>query len=155
MTIRLAALVLAATTGCATLFASGPAQIPVATNPPGAIVYVNGAPVGQTPTLLMLDSDLPANVQIYLPGYQPVQMWRQKSISGWFWVNLLFWPGFIVDLATGNYQRYRDDGIAIGLVPSSAPPPEWHQPPPSYQPPPPSPAPVQPGGPYPPAPATY
>jgi hypothetical protein len=137
-------LALVALTGCATLF-NEPARIPVATNPPGAAVYVNGQIVGQTPTMVQLDPERPANIQIYMPGFQPVQMWRHRGISGWFWVNILFWPGFIVDLATGKYQRYDNSGIAIGLVPEAGPPPDWYQPQPSPYPQPPGPAPVQPG----------
>lgn len=134
--------------GCATLF-SGSTQVPVATNPPGAAVYVNGMIAGQTPTMIQLDPQRPANIQIYLPGFQPVQMWRQKGITGWFWVNILFWPGFLVDLATGKYHKYDDSGIAIGLVPEPSPPPAWQgsQPYPAQ---PPGPAPVQPGTPPPP-----
>jgi len=145
-----------AMTGCATLFA-GSSTVPVVTNPPGAFVYVNGQPVGQTPTAIQLDPDRPGNIQIYLPGFQPVQMWRQKSISGWFWVNILVWPGFFVDLATGKYNKYDDTGIAIGLTPAQGPPPEWYQqPPPTYQQPdmPPPPGGITPGQPgnYPPPP---
>jgi len=148
----LAVLLIVAMTGCATLFA-GSSTVPVVTNPPGAFVYINGQPVGQTPTAISLEPDQPANIQIYLPGFQPVQVWRQKSISGWFWVNLLFWPFIFVDLATGQYHHYDDTGIAIGLTPDQGPPPEWYQqqPPPAYQQPapPPAPGPITPGQPAP------
>jgi hypothetical protein len=159
---RLVAVVMAlavVSAGCATLFAGGAAPVPVQTNPPGAVVYLNGQAVGQTPTMVVLDRTQPANLQIYLPGFRPVQMWRAKGYTGWFWVNLLFWPGFLVDLATGAYEQYDDTGVAIGLVPDQGPPPPWAQQPqppqpqpdpnypPIYQQPPrpPGPAPVQPG----------
>jgi hypothetical protein len=132
--------------GCATLF-GGSSQIPVATNPPGAGVYINGALVAQTPTVIELDSSRPAHIQIYLPGFEPVQIHRHKSISGWFWVNFFVWPGFIVDLATGKYEKYDSSTIAIGLTPSMGdqPPPQQYQ---QHYPQPPvpqGPAPVQPG----------
>lgn len=145
-----------ALTGCATLF-GGSTTVPVASNPPGAGVYVNGQLVAQTPTIIELDSSRPANIQIYMPGYQPVQVWRSKTFSGWFWVNILFWPGFIVDIATGKWQRYDNGVIAVGLVPAAdgGQPPPGYQPGPTYQQPapqpyyppqpPPGPAPVQPG----------
>jgi hypothetical protein len=138
-------LLTAQVAACATLFAGTP-QVPVMTNPPGAGVYVNGALVAQTPTVLPLEASRPAHIQIYMPGYRPVQIIQHKSTSGWFWLNLLVWPGFLVDLATGKYQTYEDAPIAIGLVPEAGPeqPPQQHQdhyPPP----PPPGPAPVQPG----------
>ena len=51
MKSALAALCLA---GCATVFAGGPDEIPVNTNPPGAYVYVNGQMIGQTPTVIRM-----------------------------------------------------------------------------------------------------
>jgi hypothetical protein len=146
----LSMLLILSVTGCATLFA-GSSTVPVVTNPPGAFVYVNGAPVGQTPTAINLEPDRPANIQIYLPGFQPVQLWRHKSITGWFWVNILFWPGFFVDLATGKYNKYDDTGIALGLTPAAGPPPEWYQqqPPQPYEALPPPPGGITPGQPAP------
>lgn len=134
----------AQTAACATLF-SGSSQIPVMTNPPGAGVYVNGALVAQTPTTLNLESDVPAHIQIYMPGFRPVQIMQQKTIAGWFWANILFWPGFFVDLATGKYQKYDASAIAIGLVPDQAAPAPAGPPMAPQPPPPPGPAPVQPG----------
>lgn len=148
---------LSATSGCATLFAGGPDQVPVMTNPPGAYVYLNGQAVGQTPMMLSLDHNMPANIQIYLPGYLPVVMAKYKTFSGWFIVSVIFFEFFlippIVDLVTGNINHYDNTGIAIGLTPSQGPPPAWYQqqqqqpqPPPYQPPPPPGPSPIQPGG---------
>jgi hypothetical protein len=130
---RLAAIVLAATTssaaivggGCATIVASGPDSIPVSTNPPGAYVYVNGQVVGQTPMVVELDRGRSmADIRIYYPGFQPVQLARYKSLNGWVFGNfcLGIWP-LVIDLATGNWQRFEDEPIAIGLTPGHAPPP--------------------------------
>jgi hypothetical protein len=113
--------------GCATLFAGGPDTIPVQTNPPGAWVYVNGMVVGQTPTTIQLDRSRPGQIQIYLPGFQPVMMYRSKTLNGWFIVSILFFLiPIVVDLATGNWQRYDDGPILLGLTPDgAAPPPAW------------------------------
>ena len=131
-------------TGCATLFASGPDRVPVMTNPPGAFVYLNGIPVGQTPTQIYLDRDNDARIQIYLPGFAPVQLTRGKEFNGWFIgsiVTFMFIVPPLVDLMTGNYRRYDDGTIAIGLTPLAAAPPQYQQPQPypqqpTYQPPP-------------------
>ncbi len=121
----LVAFALVATmSGCATLFAGGPDTIPINTNPAGAYVYVNGEMVGQTPMMLALDRNRSsADIRIYYPGFQPVQLFRNKSVNGWFFVNLLVWPGFIVDLITGDWQRFDDYPIILGLTPGQAPPP--------------------------------
>ena len=42
-------------TGCATIVAGGPDQVPVRTNPSGAYVYLDGQVVGRTPLVLTLD----------------------------------------------------------------------------------------------------
>jgi hypothetical protein len=125
-----AALAIAAMLGgCATIFAGGPDTIPINTNPAGAYVYVNGQVVGQTPMTLVLDRDRGnADIRIYYPGFEPVQMFRYKSLNGWFLVNLLVWPGFIVDLIASNWQRFDDMPILIGLTPGQAPPPYGMQP---------------------------
>ena len=141
--------------GCATLIAGGPDQIPVNTNPPGAYVYVNGSYVGQTPTIILLDRSSRGLIQIYLPGFEPIGMFRPRQLNGWFIVSVLLFPFIVppvVDLVTGDWQRFDDTGIAIGLRPSSGPPPNWSVPSgPQNQPPPAPPAPT-PGQPLEPAP---
>src|SRR5512142_1488681 len=125
------ALIALALAGCATLMAGGPDEIPVRTNPPGAYVYVNGIVVGQTPMVVHLSRNAPSGyIRLYLPGYQPVDMIREKSLNLWIiadvfpWLALLF--PIIVDLADGDWQRYDDSPIAIGLVPApNAPAPQW------------------------------
>lgn len=124
------ALLALCTTGCATLMAGGPDHVPVMTNPPGAYVYLNGIPVGQTPMHLLLDRDRDANIQIYLPGFAPVQLARAKEFNWWF-VGSIVLVGLvvplIVDLATGNFKKFDEGTIAIGLTPLAAPPPQWYQ----------------------------
>jgi hypothetical protein len=116
--------------GCATIVAGGPDTIPIATNPPGAYVYLNGQVVGQTPMTVEVDrSHSMADIRIYYPGFQPVQITRYKSLNGWVFGNILLtiWP-VIIDLATGNWERFDDEPIAIGLTPGQAPPPYGVQP---------------------------
>jgi PEGA domain len=118
-------------TGCATLFASGPDYVPVSTNPPGAWVYYDGAPVGQTPTVVRLERGRPAQIQIALDGFQPVLLQRDSSINGWFFVNILWLAAIvpvIVDVVDGDWQRFDDTPIAIGLVPMRGGPAPYQQP---------------------------
>ena len=131
MTQRLAAIALAATLGgCATIVAGGPDTIPINTNPPGAYVYVDGIVVGQTPMIVTLNrSRSLGDIRIYYPGFQPVQITRYKSLNGWVFGNffLAIWP-VIIDFVTGDWQRFDDTPIAIGLTPGQAPPPYGTQP---------------------------
>lgn len=131
MSRALTAITLAlAVSACATIVASGPDSIPINTNPPGAYVYLNGEVVGQTPLVLELDRGRSmADIRIYYPGFQPVQFTRYKSLNGWVFGNFFLglWP-VIIDLATGNWQRFNDYPIAIGLTPGQAAPPYGMQP---------------------------
>jgi hypothetical protein len=133
VTLRLPAVAVAvavALGGCATIVAGGPDTIPISTNPPGAYVYVNGQVVGQTPMVVELDrSRSMADIRIYYPGFVPIQVSRYKTLNGWVFGNffLAIWP-VIIDFATGNWQRFEDAPIAIGLTPGQAPPPYGVQP---------------------------
>jgi hypothetical protein len=133
------------------MFAGGPDRIPVTTNPPGATVFVDNMPVGQTPTIVSLDRGRSSGViRIEAAGYAPVVVTRDKSVIGWFWVNLLVWPGFLIDAITGNVKSFDDTPIAIGLAPVGAPPAPAYAPQPGTPPPPPPP-PATPPPPPPPA----
>ncbi len=125
---RLALVALVALTGssgCATVFAGGPDEIPIRTNPPGAYVYVDGQIVGQTPMLVTLDRRRSlGDIRLYYPGFQPVQLLRSKSFNLWTIGN--FFIGFVpvfVDLITGDWQAFDDEEILVGLSPGQAPPP--------------------------------
>jgi hypothetical protein len=134
--VKLAAL--AAVTvlaGCATVVAGGPDTIPINTNPPGAYVYLNGQVVGQTPMVVELDRGRSvADIRIYYPGFQPIQISRYKTLNGWVFGNLflLFWP-IVIDLVTGNWERFDDEPIMLGLTPGPALAPYGMQPPPMPQ----------------------
>ena len=117
-----------AASGCATLMAGGPDHIPVSSNPPGATVFVDGVPVGQTPMIVTLDREHGhGTIQIQAPGYAPAIIQRDKDINGWFWANICvgIWP-MIIDLVTGDFKAFDDTPIAIGLTPGGGgygPPP--------------------------------
>ena len=111
----IAVVALAATlSGCATLFAGGPDTIPINTNPPGAYVYLNGQVVGQTPMVAHPRSPAlsSGDIRIYYPGFQAGPDASLQALNGWFFVQLASsWPGFIVDLITGDWQSFDDEPI--------------------------------------------
>ncbi len=121
---RLVVLTLAASTGCATIMAGGPDQVPIQTNPPGATVFLNGRPIGQTPIVAALDRSVDVtDIHIMAQGFAPVDIVRYKTINGWFWANLCWGViPMIIDFATGDVKRFDDMPIAIGLTPGDAGP---------------------------------
>jgi hypothetical protein len=127
--LALASLCLA---GCATVFAGGPDDVPVNTNPPGAYVYVNGVLIGQTPVVAHLDRHADsADIRIYYPGFQPVQLNRYKSFNFWtladFPILALIFPE-VIDFVTGNWQEFDEDPVLVGLTPGNGPAPYGLQP---------------------------
>lgn len=108
--------------GCATLFASGPDSVQVASTPPGARVTVDGQEVGVTPTAVTLDRGRSqGNIRIEAPGYQPVTVMRSKSFNTTAilnCLNILFW---VIDLATSNVNQFDTTPINVNLVPMAAP----------------------------------
>lgn len=129
--MRSAAIVAAvAATGCATLFAGGPDEVPITTNPPGAYVYLDGQVVGRTPLVVTLDRNRTlGDLRIYYPGFLPATFHLYKSFNWWtignFFIGLI---PIVVDLATGNWQQFDDSDITLTLAPGQAPPPYGVQP---------------------------
>jgi hypothetical protein len=123
LVIGLVCAVGASSSGCATVMAGGPDHVQVATNPPGAQVFVDEQFVGTTPGIVTLDrAHSQGRIRIQAPGYQPVMLIRSKGINGWFWANLCVgWVGFLVDVITGDYQSFDDTPVMINLMPMGGP----------------------------------
>ena len=77
--------------GCATAINGTTQRVAVASDPPGAQVYVNDAPVGVTPAFVEVprrDSDL--QLRLEKEGYEPTVLSLERSRSGWLAGNVLF-----------------------------------------------------------------
>jgi hypothetical protein len=122
---------MALSSGCATLFAPGPDKLQVNSTPSGARVFLDSQEVGRTPALLTLDRKLHQGViRVEAPGYQPAIAQRPKAFNGIAVLNCLGLVPWIVDLATGNYEKFDTTPVQVSLVPAYAPP--GGQPPPGY-----------------------
>jgi hypothetical protein len=106
-------------TGCATLFSPNPQPVAVNSSPSSATVAVNNSPSGQTPTTINLDKKLTYTIEVQKPGHAPYQQMMTKTVDPMFFLNILFLPGFIVDLATGTWQKFPDQVMAP-MVPLAA-----------------------------------
>lgn len=54
--------------------------VAVNTNPPGATVYLNGVPSGETPMKFELDMEKPVTMRLLKEGYKPVE---EKLTVNW------------------------------------------------------------------------
>src|SRR5215510_11835021 len=106
--------------------AGGPDHVQVATNPPGAQVFVDDQFVGTTPGIITLDREhSQGRIRIQAPGYQPVVLIRSKGINGWVWANLCIGGliGIVIDLVTGDVKKFDDEPILVNMVPMGGPMP--------------------------------
>jgi hypothetical protein len=90
--------------GCCSIFTPGPQQVSVDSEPQGADVRI-GSFTGKTP----YKADLPKGRDYVVEvsyGQQRQTTLLNKNIEPLYWVNILFWPGLIVDLATGKMYVY-------------------------------------------------
>lgn len=105
--------------GCATIVASGPDLVPISSKPPGAMVYVDGVPVGVTPVTVPLKRSGSGQIRIELEGYEPVFVTQDKVFNGWFLGNILIGGliGIIIDVATSNVTKHSTDPVMVVLRP--------------------------------------
>jgi hypothetical protein len=106
-------------TGCTTILTPNPQPVGVYSSPMGASVTVNSAPKGQTPTNIDLDKKLTYMLEVQKSGYAPYAQMMTKTVDPLFFLNILFLPGFLVDLATGTWQKFPDQVMAP-MVPLAA-----------------------------------
>jgi hypothetical protein len=93
--------------GCTTIMHPDRLQtVAINSTPPGAHIRVNGSTQGTTPAQVTLDRRQAYTVQLSKAGCQGYQQALAKSTDPLFFVNALFLPGFVVDLATGAWQAF-------------------------------------------------
>jgi hypothetical protein len=118
--IRRLALVCAAltTSGCATLFGSGPTRVDLRSDTPGADVYVDGSHRGKTPLTLALDNKKPVTVTFKMAGRRDQTVNLRTKVRPAF-VVLDVIGGLvpvIVDAATGEWKRLDPKTVNVTMT---------------------------------------
>ena len=90
--------------GCCSIFTSGPQTVSVDSKPQGASVAV-GPFKGKTPYQVSVPRGKDYVITAKL-GEETQTLNLNKSIEPVYWVNILFWPGLIIDLVTGKMFKY-------------------------------------------------
>ena len=101
--------VVAAAAGCASLHHGGGAQrTTIASDPPGARLFVNGRPAGITPVDVALRRrDRDVVLRFEKDGYDTMEMPLDRSLSAWLWGNVA-WLTAGMSLTEGNYDTWDD-----------------------------------------------
>ncbi|WP_316824340.1 PEGA domain-containing protein [Pedobacter miscanthi] len=106
---------------CATVFTGTKQTVQINTNPPAATVEIDGVKAGVTPLAVTLKKGFTGQtISLKLDGYDPKTFQPQTTFNAVSVVNLLFFPGFIVDAATGAMMKYDPKVYEITLEPKKA-----------------------------------
>lgn len=105
LTIATAAIILMTLSGCVSMFGDSNDKITVRSNDPDANILVNGNEVGQGSVVYSLPRGKTAILTATKNGCADRSVPTEQSIDGLYWVNILVWPGLIVDVATGAAHK--------------------------------------------------
>lgn len=107
-----------ALSGCASMFGNKNRTLNVSSAPVGAKVYLNGREVGKTPTEVAVGNPTTNSylVRVEKKGYAPITKAVETSFQGAGFLNILFWPGFIIDAVTGDMRRITNPNMNFNLT---------------------------------------
>lgn len=111
-------------TSCATLFDDDTSGIVINSDPAGAVVKVDGYPMGKTPVALNLDSGTSHTVEISKEGYRSEFVTLKKSVKwGWQVLDVVTtgFVGNIVDLVSPNGYKLKPEKVFVSLTEENQP----------------------------------
>lgn len=91
-------------TSCSSIMNGSKDKVNIKSTPDGASITVDGNKMGVTPSVVQLQRGETHLVEIQKAGFSKYTLTTGKSITGWFWGNLLCGGliGIVIDLATGS-----------------------------------------------------
>ena len=102
--------------GCATVLGPSQDMITVSTQDNDTKVFVDGIYMGNGTINYPVPRGKSVMVLAEKKGCSPRVLQTGKSVTGLTFINILFWPGFIIDAATGTIQR--TDPVFYNLRPN-------------------------------------
>jgi hypothetical protein len=108
--------------GCATILSGTSDDIRFDSDPPGALILIDGLERGRTPETLSIKRPGigDTEVTLKLEGYEPRTFTLQKEFNAVSVLNLFGMVGWAVDVATGAVTRYSPRGYDLRLEPARA-----------------------------------
>lgn len=107
--------------GCATIFSPSHDPVTISSVPEGSAVFMDGNRVGKTPVTIQVKRQLTApRVEVKNDGYYPQGVILQNQLNGVSLLNIFFWPGFIVDAATGSLMKASQFNYQVELEPKDS-----------------------------------
>ncbi|XHC25534.1 MAG: PEGA domain-containing protein [Phycisphaerales bacterium] len=103
--------------GCATLLNSETQPVTFNSDPEGALVRIDGVAYGRTPvTIPVQRKGWDKQVLMSLDGYKTEMFTLNNTLSGTTFLNVLWWPGAIVDGISGRGGKY-ESNVSIVMEP--------------------------------------
>lgn len=101
--------------GCASIAGNNTRTVSVKSDPPGATILVDNQNYGRTPAVINLPSYIYGGKSVTLkkPGYEDQTKMVNSKFQPIALLNVLFWPGFLVDAATGNIVKIDPDNLNL------------------------------------------
>ena len=93
--------------GCAAILNQSRTSVSFNSDPPGAMVYIDGMPSGKTPMRLELSNKHDYMIQIKKEGYTPCGQTISRSVgAGWVIADVILTGllGVIIDVATDSWS---------------------------------------------------
>lgn len=108
--------------GCGTIVHGSMQNVSVSSDPPGAIVQVDGAGSYKTPTSVKLKRKGDHVIAFSMDGYHTEQVVVSSVVTGAFAGNILFGGiiGGAVDMASGGAYRLEPNAVAVSMRPLGA-----------------------------------
>ena len=91
--------------GCATIFGDSNDKITIHSNDPDAKILVNGNQIGTGNAVYSLPRGKTAILTASKKGCHDVSMPTDQVLAGATFVNLIFWPGYLIDAASGAIHK--------------------------------------------------
>lgn len=106
-------LVLGLSTGCASIFGDNNDQISIRSNDPQATLQVNGNNVGTGSAIYSVPHGQTTLITATKPGCEPRSVATSQTIRGATWLDIFFWPTFLIDAATGAMHKTDPDNYTV------------------------------------------
>ncbi len=104
---------------CASMFGGVEKDVKVTSEPPGALVRLDGVTRGLTPVVLHPSTRFNHQIRVEMPGYESAEIALRRGISAWELGNVLngLFPGIVYDGATGAIYRFLPGKVEVRLEP--------------------------------------
>ena len=100
--------------GCATILSGTSQNITISSEPPGAHVKI-GLQSGKTPVTLQVPKGKDYPVEVTYESKKKV-LGLTRTFDAIGLINILFWPGFIVDAVSGAITKYDPDTFMVDFT---------------------------------------